>query len=121
MFLCTIISVTLHNTIYNIGFAFLSMETIRDYEWMLQCIKNLYLIFNISDPDIIITDTNLNIIRAVSHKFHLSTNLLYLWHLNKNVLSYCKKLLEDKESWTEIYKTWNKILYINKKEEFFKR
>lgn len=86
------------------------METVKDYEWVLQCIKNLYLVLDISDLDIIIIDADPSIIRAISHKFPLAAHLLYLWHLNKNVLSHCKKLFEDNESWTEFYETWNKIL-----------
>lgn len=88
---------------------------------MFQCIKNLYLILDIPNPDVIIIDADPSIIRAISHKFPLTAHLLCLWHLNKNVLSHCKKLFEDEESLTEFYKTWNKILYAHKEKEFHER
>ncbi len=116
-----ITGVTPLNTTYYVGFAFLSMETVEDYEWVLQCIKNLYLILDIPDPNVIITDADRSIIWAISHKFPFGAHLLYLWHLNKNVLSHCKKLFEDEESWTEFYETWNKVLYAHKEEEFHER
>lgn len=76
--LCIITGVTLLNTTYYVGFAFLTMETVKDYEWVLQCIKNLYLILDIPDLDIIITDTDPSIIRPISHKFPLATHLFCL-------------------------------------------
>lgn len=73
-----ITGVTPLNTTYYVGFAFLSTEAVEDYEWMLQCLKNLYLTLDIPDPDVIIIDADSSIIRAILHIYPLAAHLLCL-------------------------------------------
>ena len=72
---------------------------------MLKYKKNLYIIFNIPDLNNIIININLNILWTILYKCFLIAYLLYAWHLNKKVLSYCKKLFESQEFWAKIYET----------------
>ena len=97
MSLCIIIGVTFLNTTYYIAFAFLSAETVDDYCWVLGAIKKLYEFLDIPDSKVIITDADLSIIHAISEEFPLASHLLCLWHINKNVITNCKKLFEDEK------------------------
>ena len=116
--LCIITGITPMNTTYYVGFAFLATERVEDYRWILQCVRRLYEALDIPDPSVIITDADPAIIRAFSKECLLSSHLLCLWHLNKNVVVNCKKLFEDEKSWEEFYGSWYQVLYANKEGEF---
>lgn len=72
-----IIRVTPINTTYYVGFAFFTNEKVEDYRWILQYVKQLYEVLDISNPSVIITDADFAIIPAVLEKCSLSCHLLY--------------------------------------------
>ncbi len=84
------------NTGYYIAFAFVSKETYEVYKWLLECVKDLYKYLDIPDPNVIVTDAQNSLIRAISTVYPLASHLLCLWHTNKNVVVHCKKWFDNK-------------------------
>lgn len=48
-------------------------------------------------PDVIVTDKEMALMKAISLVFSSATHLLCRWNINRNVLAKCKKLFEMKE------------------------
>lgn len=103
MSLYIIVGVMSLNTTYYIVLAFLSIEMVDDYHWVLSIVKKLYEFLNILDWKVIVTNADPNIICAILEKFLLVSHLLYLWHMNKNGMANCKKLFEDKKAVKKFY------------------
>ena len=88
--------VTPLNTSYYFAFTFVSKEVFEVYKWLLECVKDLYEYLNIPDPDVILTDAQMSLIRAITIVYPLASHLLCLWHINKNVVIHCKKWFDNK-------------------------
>lgn len=80
----------LHKTFY-VAFCFISKEKIQDYKWVLQQLKDLYAKWELPFPVVIITDMEKGLMFARQLIFPTIKHLLCLWHINKNVLTHCKK------------------------------
>lgn len=101
--LCIITGVTPLNTTYYIVFTFLLSETINDYCWVLGIMKKLYKFLDIPNPKVIIINIHFSIIYIILEELSLAFHLLYIWYINKNVITNCKKLFVAKESWEKFY------------------
>lgn len=97
MLLYIIISIAPLNTTYYITFAFLSVDIVNNYYQILDIIKKLYEFLDILDSKVIITNTNSSIICAISEEFLLAFYLLCFEHINKNIITNCKKLFKNKK------------------------
>ena len=118
--LCIISGVTPLNTSFYVGFCFLSSESVEEYQWVLDCIKKIYIELDIPDPTVLATDGDRSIIKAIAaipKIFPAAKHLLCLWHINKNVVSNCKKAF-DSDGWLEFNSTWQGVLYANTEEVF---
>ena len=60
--LIIISGVTSLNTSYYVVFAFVSKETFKIYKWLFEYVKDLYEYLDISDRDVILTDTQNSLI-----------------------------------------------------------
>ncbi len=105
------------NTNYYIPFAFVLKETFEFYKWLFECIKELNEYFDISDFNIIFTDAQKSLIKAISTVYPLASNLLFRWQINKNVPVNCQKWF-DNEAWRIILDVWHKVLYKSTEEVF---
>ena len=83
------------NTSYYFAFAFISKETFEVYKWLLKCVKDLYEYLDIPDPDVILTNAQNNLIQTITIVYPLTSHLLCLWHINKNVVVHCKKWFDN--------------------------
>lgn len=117
--LCIITGVTPLNTTYYVAFAFISAETVDDYCWVLGAIKKLYEFLDIPNSKVVVTNADASIIRAILDEFPLTSYLLCF--MNTNVITNCKKLFEDKESWEKFYREWHQVVYSHSEGEFTKR
>lgn len=63
--LCIISGVTALNTTFYIAFCFLSEETTKDYGWLLERLKELYILLDIPDPMVVVTDAETDLIAAI--------------------------------------------------------
>lgn len=62
---------------------------------------------------VIVMDCNLALINALATVFPLVSYLLYVWHINKNVLANYKTLFETKRACNEFYVARQAVVYIN--------
>ena len=69
-------------------------------------------------PDVIVTDRELSLMKAISTVFPGATHLLCKWHINRNVLARCKNLFETKEKWDMFIMSWNMLVSSSLEEEF---
>ncbi len=50
-----------------------------------------------------------------------SKHALYLWHMDKNVLTNCKSSFDTEETWKTFYDDWHKLLYASTEPVFEER
>ncbi len=99
MLLLIIIEVIALNIFFFIEFCFMKVEKTANYVWVLKQLKLLYTELNLSNSTVILTDCKRDLINALQSVFHESLHLLYIWHIDKNVLVNCKKHFDIKENW----------------------
>ena len=128
--LLIICSITSLNTTFYVEFAFQFEEKEENYTWSLTQLQNLLITLNLSDSHVIITDTETALINTLSVVFPAFRNLLCLWHINKNILSYIKKethflvqkkLNAEDKKMTEIEEVmtcWYGVLYTTTVENY---
>lgn len=73
------------NTVFNIGFAFVSSESEPQYKWTLNALKKMQLKCQIPDPGMIISDFCKSFKNATTLVFPTAKQQLCIWHINKNV------------------------------------
>ncbi|CAG8759442.1 2672_t:CDS:2 [Cetraspora pellucida] len=73
------------------------------------------LVINRPRPRVIVTDRKLALMNALETFFSDSVNLLYVWHISKNILKNCRSQFpkdtnnEDNE-WNDFLRRWNDII-----------
>ncbi|KAL6506563.1 hypothetical protein OROGR_024744 [Orobanche gracilis] len=116
MSLLEIFGITSFNTSFYSCSVFLRIKGCEDYRWALSVFGEM-LGDGISPP-IIVTDREMAFIKAIQVVFPSASNLLCVWHIEKNILSNCKPPFEEKEQWDEFLIAWNKIVYSTTEEAF---
>ena len=116
--LLVIVGHTALGTTFYVGFAFLANEREADYQWVLQALHTYLTEMSISFPTVVVTDRDLALINALATVFPLVSHLLCVWHVNKNVLAYCKPSFVTKEAWDKFYAAWQTVVYANTSEIF---
>ena len=97
-------SITPLNITFYVEFAFQFEKKEKNYTWNLTQLQNLLITLDLFNFYIIIIDIKTALINTLSIVFPAFRNLLCLWHINKNILSYIKKkthLLTQKKLNTE--------------------
>ena len=102
-----IIRMTSFNTTFSSCFAFLKEEKEDDYEWALTCVQRLFL--NSPTPRVIVTDRELALMCAIEGVFLMAQNLLCLWHIEKNILTNCRKHFTTDEHWERFLSWWQQM------------
>ena len=97
MLLIIISRVALLNTSYYIAFTFVCKETFEVYKWLLEYVKDLYEYFDIFEPDVILTDIQNSFIQAITIVYPLASHFLCFWHINKNMVVYCRKWFDNEK------------------------
>ncbi|KAL3517627.1 hypothetical protein ACH5RR_020216 [Cinchona calisaya] len=83
-------------------------EEESDYIWALERFKKLLGVGK--NPSVIVTDRELALMNAIEIVFPSTTNLLCVWHIEKNILSKCKKYFEEKEAWETFILSWTNLI-----------
>ncbi|KAL6556543.1 hypothetical protein OROGR_005831 [Orobanche gracilis] len=107
--LLEIVGITSFNTSFYSCFVFLRGEVYEDYEWALRVFSDM--LGDGVSPSVIVTDREMALMKAIEVVFPNASNLLCVWHIEKNILSNCKPHFEKKEHWDEFLIAWNKIQY----------
>jgi hypothetical protein len=114
-----IIGMTSFNTTFTVGFCFLAMERFENYMWAMSKLSKVWK--NGCVPNVIVTDRELALMNAIQQVFPLSTNILCIWHINKNILAYCKKHYEVQETFDAFMQVWNVLVSSTSEEDYEKQ
>ena len=93
-----IVEHTCLSTNFYVGFAFVAKEQEKDFVWILTALKDYFSQNKIVVPEVIVTDRDMGLIRAVLDVFPLAAHLLCIRHINKNVLMHCKPAFSTSEA-----------------------
>jgi len=102
---------------FSAGFAYLEGECVNNIEWALEWFQGLFLrrdrLFVV-----IVTDRDLVLMNAVKTMFPECTNLLYRFHIDKNVKSKCKSLITQKNAWEYVMDAWDSLVDCPSEQQF---
>ncbi|XP_071735211.1 PKS-NRPS hybrid synthetase cheA-like [Rutidosis leptorrhynchoides] len=107
--LLDIVGVSCFNSSFYSGFAFLDREDEENYTWALNVFKDI--IGHENHPLVIMTDRELALMNAISNVFPSTTNLLCVWHIEKNVVANCKKYFVHAEDFDLFMLSWKNVVY----------
>ncbi|KAJ7964071.1 Protein FAR1-RELATED SEQUENCE 5 [Quillaja saponaria] len=102
--LLDIIGVSSFNSCFYSCFAFLQKEGEKDYIWALSMFRNLLGVS--CQPSVIVCDKEFTLINAIKVVFPSTTNLLCVWHIEKNIVAKCKSHFEEGEDWDTFLSNW---------------
>ncbi|XP_078159354.1 protein FAR1-RELATED SEQUENCE 5-like [Carex rostrata] len=113
--LLDIIGISSSNTSFYSSFAFLKGESEKDYIWALKMFSK---ILGEKQPYVIITDREFALINAINIVFPECKHLLCVWHIEKNILTKCKKYFETEEIWVGFLSSWKNVVYSSTELEY---
>ncbi|XP_070665642.1 PKS-NRPS hybrid synthetase cheA-like [Malus domestica] len=103
--LLQIVGVTSTNMTFSVAFVYIEAGKEDNYIWALTRLKTL--LHGYCLPGVIATDRDLALLNSIKSVFPGSQHLLCRWHINKNVLSKCKKMFESNKQWNKFNRDWN--------------
>ncbi|XP_077215582.1 protein FAR1-RELATED SEQUENCE 5-like [Tasmannia lanceolata] len=89
-------------------FAFLPKEKTEDYVWTLEMLDDM--LGGVGQQIVFVTDRELALMKAIEIVFPTAINLLCVWHIDKNILSKCKRHFQDGDNWEEFLSSWNTLI-----------
>ena len=101
---------------FSVCFAYMEAEREGNYAWALGVLQSI--IGEDVLPDVIVTDRELSLMKAINSVLPNARHLLCKWHINKNVLAKCKKLIETKEKWEIFILYWNLLVHSSTEQEY---
>lgn len=84
------------NTSFYIVFAFIKNKEKENFLWVMEMLKTLYRHLGLKDDYIIIIDRDFAFMKAIATIFLDVENLLYIWHINMNILKIANLSLKKK-------------------------
>ena len=111
--LLNIVGISSIYTTFNAAFAFLSSEEEPNYTWVLRLFAQVVPL-----PVVIATDRELALMNSIRTVFPSAKNILCIWHINKNILSNCKKLFATEEMWEQFLMEWNTLVGSKTNDEY---
>ncbi|KAL5133189.1 putative protein FAR1-RELATED SEQUENCE 10 [Glycine soja] len=102
---------------FSVGFAYMEGEHINNLVWALQRFRGLFLKRD-ALPGVIVTDRDQALMNAVKDVFPECTNLLCIFHINKNVKAKCKSLIAQKNAWDYVMDCWGSLTDCPSEQQF---
>ena len=69
-------------------------------------------------PSVIMSDRQQAFTNAVNVVFPATIHLLCVWHIEKNLMTNCRKHFDSKEEYDIFLSIWNKVVYSSTEAEF---
>ncbi|KAL5142522.1 Protein FAR1-RELATED SEQUENCE 2 [Glycine soja] len=107
--LLDIVGVTPTRMTFSAGFAYLEGERLNNVVWALEWFQGLFMRAD-ALPGVIVTNRDLSLMNAVKTVFPDATNLLCLFHIDKNVKAKCKTLVAQKNAWDYVMEAWGSLV-----------
>ncbi|XP_012828264.1 PREDICTED: uncharacterized protein LOC105949507 [Erythranthe guttata] len=115
--LLEIIGVTPVGRNFTIAVAFMSREDGDTYAWTLRCLRDILPIG--IEPEVILTDRELGLLKALPNVFPHSHHMLCLYHINRNVEANASKFLGNTKLGILFRRTvWAKLVESETEEEY---
>lgn len=89
--LLQVTGVTALHTNYSVAFGLASNEDIESFTWLMQQMKATIEIYNIAEPQVIITDFDKALKNGIRTVFKNTQQQICMWHISKNVILYIRK------------------------------
>ncbi|XP_058769031.1 PKS-NRPS hybrid synthetase cheA-like, partial [Vicia villosa] len=111
-----IVGMTSTKLTFAVAFACMESEQTDTFCWVLDKLKQLFIKQN-DCPQVILTDRDLALMKAIETVFPKKTNLLCRFHINKNVKSKCKEHVVDdmreivEKMWFELTRASDEMEY----------
>ncbi|KAH1256460.1 PKS-NRPS hybrid synthetase [Glycine max] len=102
---------------FSVGFAYMEGERVNNLVWALQRFRGLFLKRD-ALPGVIVTDRDQALMNAVKDVFPECTNLLCIFHINKNVKAKCKSLIAQKNAWDYVMDCWGSLTDCPSEQQF---
>lgn len=113
--LLNIVGITAAYCSFNAAFVFLCDEGEESYVWALREFQKIVT------PKVLVSDRELALLKAISVVFPETRNILCIWHIEKNILSNCRKSFSQEEEWCSFMDQWSAIVYSQTFEEYNQR
>ena len=101
---------------FSVCFAYMEAEREGNYAWALGVLHSI--IGEDVLPDVIVTDRELSLMKAINSVLPNARHLLCKWHIKKDVLAKCKKLFETKEKCNRFTLYWNMLVHSSTEQEY---
>ncbi|KAL5141455.1 Protein FAR1-RELATED SEQUENCE 5 [Glycine soja] len=111
------VGVTPTGMTFSAGFAYVEGERVNNLVWALQRFRDLFLKRD-ALPRVIVTDRDQALMNAVKDVFPECTNLLCIFHINKNVKAKCKSLIAEKNAWDYVMDCWGSLTDCPSEQQF---
>lgn len=101
LFLFNIIGVEACGKSFMAGFCYMSGLSDKDFQWVLQTLRQLLLDSNIEAPNVFVTDKHLVSLNAIKSVFPAPQThaLICHWHAAKSIFSFCRPQIADEKEW----------------------
>ena len=103
MFLFVIIDQTILNIIFYMTFVFIAHENKAYYTEIFIQLQWLYRKLNFFDSTAIIINCKSELFSIMRNFWSIVSHFLYIWHININVLTQCRKKFDDMKTWNKFY------------------
>lgn len=118
--LLEIVGVTSTNKTFSMAYNFLSSEQGHNFRWVLQRVKQV--IDERYYARVIVTDRDLALVGAVRAEFPDAHKLLCRWHIQQNILKFCRnKFTDGINEYESIKKRWDWMVKAPTFESFERR
>ncbi|XP_058762065.1 putative protein FAR1-RELATED SEQUENCE 10 [Vicia villosa] len=114
-----IVGMTSTKLTFAVAFAYMKSEQTETFCWVLDKLKQLFIKQD-NCPQVILTDRDLALMKAIETVFPKTTNLLCRFHINKNVKSKCKEHVVDDMRET-VEKMWFELIKASDEMEYHQR
>ncbi|KAI5425160.1 hypothetical protein KIW84_031096 [Lathyrus oleraceus] len=114
-----IVGMTSTELTFAVAFAYMESEQTENFCWVLEKLKELFVKKDLC-PQVILTDRDLALMKAIEIVFLRSINLLCKFHINKNVGAKCKQHVVNDLQKT-IYTLWMEVVWASDEVEYGQR
>ncbi|XP_058749048.1 PKS-NRPS hybrid synthetase cheA-like [Vicia villosa] len=111
-----IVGMTSTELTFAVAFAYMECEQTESYIWVLDKLKQLFVKKDVV-PQVILTDRDLALMKAVEVVFPTMHNLLCRFHINKNVGMKCKEYVM-KDMQETIGTLWKDVVWASNEVEY---
>ncbi|KAI5395777.1 hypothetical protein KIW84_062092 [Lathyrus oleraceus] len=114
-----IVGMTSTELTFVVAFAYMESEQTENFCWVLEKLKELFVKKDLC-PQVILTDRDLSLMKAIEIVFLRSINLLCRFHINKNVGAKCKQHVVNDLQKT-IDTLWMEVVWASDEVEYGQR